>query len=125
MRKSHCVSNRCHVKRVSLASLPFAKKICHVFEKMEYNSIFEITVIYMHGLKFNVKIRIHTIFLTVDHLSFAHTPAAASFHTWRNEMARLYIRQAGRKNVYDPNGLDMSDITYESECAKCLNHLYR
>ena len=64
---------------------------------MEYNSIFEITVIYMHGLKFNVKIRIHTIFLTVDHLSLAHTPAAASFHTWRNEMARLYIRQAGRK----------------------------
>ena len=101
------------------------KKICHVFEKMEYNSIFEITVIYMHGLKFNVKIRIHTIFLTVDNLSLAHTPAAASFHTWRNEMVRLYIRQAGRKNVYDPNGLDMSDITYESECAKCLNHLYR
>ena len=80
MRKSHIVCNLCHVKRVSLTSLPFAK-ICHVFEKMEYNSIFEITVIYMHGLKFNVKIRIHTIFLTVDHLSLAHTSAAASFHT--------------------------------------------
>ena len=57
-----------------------AKK-CHVFNKMDYNSKPSNLQLYlpMHGLEFNEKIRIHFIFLTVDHFTQrAHTNTTAS-----------------------------------------------
>ena len=61
---------------------------------------------------------IHYIFLTVDHLTRAHSRKHKTSHPYLREIRdrKVVPYTYGEKiYVYDPNGLDMSDITYESD----------
>ena len=57
-------------------------------------------------------------FLTVDHLTRAHSCKHKTSHPYLREIRDRKVvpyTYSEKIYVYDPNGLDMSDITYESD----------